>query len=113
MNTGGAIVVSAFMVGAIYAWRYFTGGETPKAQLSATSLVGSGPLVSPEGFLVAWGTVYLTISVIAGFSEALASSFAIAVLVGDILTNGVAIARGTTALRESKETRPATSTKGR
>jgi hypothetical protein len=102
VNTGAAIVVSAVMVAAIYAWRWFTGGETPSAGANPQSIVGIGPLVSPEGFLVAWGVVYLIISLIAGFSEPLASSLAISVLVGDILANGVAVAQGTTKLRESK-----------
>jgi hypothetical protein len=104
MSTGGAIVISAIMVGAIYAFRWFTGPETPAAPASANSIVGIGPLVSPEGFLVAWGTVYLVISLLAAFSEPLASSLAVAVLVGDILGNGIAVAQGTTQLRESKET---------
>lgn len=104
MNTGGAIVISAVMVGVIYAWRWFTGGESPSAAASPSSVVGVGPLVSPEGFLVAWGIVYLVISLLAAFSEPLASSLAISVLVGDILANGVAISKGTTQLREAKTT---------
>lgn len=104
MSTGGAIVISAIMVGLIYTWRYFAGGETPTAAATPTSVVGIGPLVSPEGFLVAWGIVYLVISLIAAFSEPLASALAISVLVGDILANGVAVAQGTTQLREAKTT---------
>lgn len=104
MSTGGAIVISAVMVGLIYVWRFFygTGSEKPSAPATPESVVGIGPLVSPEGFLVAWGTVYLVISILAGFSEPLASSLAISVLVGDILANGIAISKGTTELRESK-----------
>ena len=105
MNTGSAIVVSAFMVAAIYAWRWFTGGEgKPAAQLNARSLLGQGPLVSPEGFLVAWGTIFLMISILAGFSEALAGSLAISILVGDILANAVSVSKSTTGVvaRESK-----------
>lgn len=102
MNTGGAIIISAVMVAVIYAWRYFTAGETPAAPPSASSLAGAGPLVSPEGFLVAWGTVYLVISILAAFSEPLASSLAISVLIGDVLANGAAVAKGTTQLREAK-----------
>jgi hypothetical protein len=104
MNTGSAIVISAVVVAGIYAWRWFTGGETPAAGATPKSVAGIGPLVSPEGFLVAWGVVYLTISLLAAFSEPLASSLAISVLIGDILTNGVAVAQGTTQLRESKTT---------
>lgn len=107
MSTGGAIVISAVMVGLIYVWRWFTGGETPAAGASPSSVVGIGPLVSPEGFLVAWGIVYLVISILAAFSEPLASSMAISVLVGDVLANGVAVAKGTTQLREAKTTQPA------
>jgi hypothetical protein len=110
VNTGGAIVISAVMVAAIYAWRWFTGGETPQAPATPGSVVGVGPLVSPEGFLVAWGTVYLVISLLAAFSEPLASSLAISVLVGDILANGIAVSKGTTELRESKTKK---ATKGR
>ena len=77
------------------------------AGASPSSVVGIGPLVSPEGFLVAWGIVYLVISILAAFSEPLASSMAISVLVGDILANGVAVAKGTTQLREAKTTQPA------
>lgn len=104
MSSGSAIVVSAALVFAIYAWRWFTGSEPPREKLSAKSVVavGGSRLVSPEGFLVAWGTVYLVISVLAGWSEALASSMAISVLVGDILANGVSIAQSTTQLREEK-----------
>jgi hypothetical protein len=107
MNTGGAIVISAVMVAAIYAWRWFTGGEQPAAKLNASSLAGQGPLVSPEGFLVAWGTIYLMLSILAGFSEALAASLAISILLGDILVNAVAISKSTTALREQKTSNPA------
>lgn len=104
MSTGGAIVISAVMVAAIYTWRWFTGEGQPSAPATPSSVAGIGPLVSPEGFLVAWGIVYLVISLIAAFSEPLASSLAISVLVGDILTNGAAVAQGTTQLREAKTT---------
>lgn len=103
MNTGSAIVISAIMVGMIYAWRWFTSGEQPSSHLTASSLVGQGPIVSPEGFLVAWGIVFLVISIIAGFSEALAGSLAISVLVGDVLANAVAVSKGTTGLIRSKQ----------
>ena len=107
MNTGSAIVVSAVMVAAIYAWRWFTGGEgTPTAKLNAASLAGQGPLVAPEGFLVAWGTIFLLISIVAGFSEALAGSMALSVLLGDVLANGVAVAKGVNAREQT--TQPAT-----
>ena len=102
MSTGGAIVISAVMVAAIYAWRYFAGSEPPAAAPSPSSVVGIGPLVTPEGFLVAWGIVYLVISLIAAFSEQLASALAVSILVGDILANGLAIAQGTSRLREEK-----------
>jgi hypothetical protein len=106
VNTGSAIIVSAFMVAAIYAWRYLTGGETPRASLTPASVIGAGPLVSPEGFLVAWGVIYLVLAVLSGFSEALAASLAISILLGDILANGVAVARSTSALTASKTTQP-------
>jgi hypothetical protein len=88
------VITAALLVALIYAWRYFTAGpESGGAPLGAQSLAGIGPLVSPEGFLVAWGFTFMTLSVISGFAPGFASNMALLILVSDVIANGVGVAK--------------------
>ena len=62
------------------------------------------PAGTERPYLMSWGTIFLMISILAGFSEALAGSLAISILVGDILANAVSVSKSTTGVvaRESK-----------
>jgi hypothetical protein len=115
MNTGAVIVLVAGITGVIYAWRYFAEGGAAAAtgSLSKPSSVIAPPLVSPEGFLVAWGVVFLTLTVLAAFSEQLASSMALLILVGDLVANGVAVSKGTLGLERAKSENKTATKKGK
>ena len=98
------IALSAFVVAALYSWRWLT-GKHQGAALSFKSLVGyQAPLVSPEGFVVAWGVVFLVLAILAAFLPALAGSLALLVLTGDVLGSGVSVAEGAGALEAAKVT---------
>jgi hypothetical protein len=100
------IVTAAILIALIYAWRYYTSHSSAGAPLGAQSLAGIGPLVSPEGFLIAWGVVFLTLSTVASFAPGFANAFALLLLVADVLANGYAVSR-TTRQAISLKTEPA------
>lgn len=76
-------------MGGIYAWRWLTGrGKLPAAaKLSAAKLIGYGPQVSPEGFLVAWGIVYGGLSVLSMALPGTAGSLALLILLTGAIAN--------------------------
>ena len=96
------IVLSAFVVAAIYTWRWLTGNHQG-AKLSPGSLVAyKQPLVSPEGFVVAWGVIYLTLGILGTFSPSLAGSLALLIMTGDLLAGGMNVAEGASRLEQVK-----------
>lgn len=84
-----AILLSATIMGGIYAWRWLTNrGKLPHASgLSAAKLIGYGPQVSPEGFLIAWGIVYGGLSVLSMALPGLAGSMALLILLTGAIAN--------------------------
>jgi hypothetical protein len=84
-----AILLSAAVMGGIYAWRWLTSrGSLPAtAELSAAKLIGYGPQVSPEGFLVAWGVVYGGLSILAMLAPGMAGSLALLILLTGAIAN--------------------------
>lgn len=92
MNSKGAakaIIVSALLMGGMYAWRWLTGrGSLPAtAKVSAGKLVGYGPQVSPEGFLVAFAIVYGGLAVVSTLLPGLAGSMALLILLTGMIAN--------------------------
>lgn len=97
-----AIILSAFIVAGVYSWRWLTGTK-PDEKVSLESLVGyKRPLVSPEGFLVAWGSVFFILSAVSSFLPTLAGALALLVLFGDVMANFAGAAEGALKLSESK-----------
>jgi hypothetical protein len=96
------IVLSAFVVAALYSWRWLTGNHRGAKLTPATLVAYNAPLVSPEGFVVAWGVIYLTLAIVGSFAPGLAGAMALLILTGDVLANGVSVAEGTTALEAAK-----------
>jgi hypothetical protein len=84
-----AILLSAAVMGAIYAWRWLTGrGKLPAtAKLSPAALIGYGPQVSPEGYLVAWGIVYGGLSMLSTVLPGMAGSLALLILLTGAIAN--------------------------
>lgn len=84
-----AILASAVLMGGVYAWRWLTGrGNLPAAaKLSAGKLVGYGPQVSPEGYLVAWGIVYGGLSLLATAAPGMAGTLALLILLTGMIAN--------------------------
>ena len=84
-----AIILSAAHMGGIYAWRWLTGrGNLPAtAKLSAAKLIGYGPQVSPEGFLVAWGIVYGGLALTSTILPGMAGSLALLILLTGAIAN--------------------------
>lgn len=100
------IVISAMVMGGLYAWRWIVGGPaSAKAKVSAGKLIGLGSLVSPEGFLVAWGAIYLMLALGAAASPQLAGAFSLLILLGGLVANFSSVATNATALIQSKTSR--------
>jgi hypothetical protein len=96
------ILLSAIVVLLIYLLRFSTHEHIPGAPISFEAVVGLSPeVISPEGFLVAWGLLYLFISISSYWSEEFANAFATMVLVGDLLTNAIGVSGATTRIEEA------------
>lgn len=109
----GWIITSAIVVGGLYIWRLLSG--TPaRAKLSPSSIAGkSGELVSPEGFLIAWGIVYIALSIAAGFFPKAAGAMAVLVMIADILANGPAALKSAEPLERSGLSSPSSASSSR
>lgn len=80
------IKVSALVVGGVYLYRRLTEGSAEELKASTT--------VAPLGrFVVAWGVVFLSLSVLAGPSPTLAGSLALLVMLASLLANGVQVSK--------------------
>lgn len=98
-----AIVISALVIGGVYAYRWLAGGKgVAKSKLTAAKLVGLGPQVTPEGFLVAWGVIFLSLSLGAQLSPRLAGAFAILLTVSSLIANFLTVSESVGGLIASK-----------
>lgn len=75
-----AILLSALIVAALYGYRWLVRGES-------SLIAGKGPEVSPEGFLMAWGVLYLMLSVASTFAAGAAGAFAVLIALSDVFAN--------------------------
>lgn len=84
------IKVAALVVGGVYLYRRFTEGTAEELKASET--------VAPLGrFIIGWGVVFFTLSVLAGYWPALAGELAILLMITTLLINGSQIAKDITA----------------
>jgi hypothetical protein len=98
MSEGGAraaVVLAAVIVAALYGYRHVVSEDNHL-------IAGRGPEVSPEGFLIAWGLLFLILAVGATISPGTAGAFAILILIGDVFANFGQVAEGTARLEVEK-----------
>lgn len=95
----GAVVTSAVVVAGVWGYRKLvepaTAASSRASQPSQALLkiIGAEPRpASTAEFAVAFGFVYLVLSLTATFAPTLAGSIAILVAVGELLTNGASVA---------------------
>ena len=84
-----AVVISAFTVAGIYAYRRFTEPSAPPA--TAKKLLGVGELPPLGSFATAWGFTFLIVAAMAEVSPGLGGSFAILIATADFLTNSSSV----------------------
>lgn len=78
------IKVAALVVGGVYLYRRFTEGS---------AVENGGHQVTPLGrWLVGWGVVFFSLSVISGYWPGLAGELAVLIMITTLITNGVQIA---------------------
>ena len=90
----GAVVLSALVVGSTWAYRKLIepASSKPAGRGGAKALAGLESTPAPAGeFGIAFGFIYLTLSVTASFAPELAGSLAVMIAVGDVLANGSAV----------------------
>lgn len=101
-NAHSLIVLSALVVGGLYAYRWLAGGRKHPGKLTASKLAGLGSQVSPEGFLIAWGAIFLGLSLLSSASPRLAGAMAILIMIGNALANFTPIAKALGELQKNK-----------
>jgi hypothetical protein len=89
------IVASAMVVAGVWGYRRLREGTASPSSLK--NVVGVGAPAPLGQFAVAWGTVYLTLAVVALGAPELAGAFAILIMAGDLLTNSKGISDAITA----------------
>lgn len=90
MTKSGAeqtIVVSALIVGGVYAYRTLTEGTGTATGGRVKQLAGEGSPPELGVFITAWGTTFLVISMLAAASPSFGGSLALLVATGDLLNN--------------------------
>lgn len=93
----GAVMVSAVVVSAVYAYRKLIEphASTPEHESKAhpvSKVIGAEPAPASLGaFAVGFGFTFFSLAVIATFAPNLAGSFAVTVAVGDVLVNGASV----------------------
>jgi hypothetical protein len=102
------IILTAVVLGAAYAWRWLTGekGATGLtfSQETAKKLIGIGPNISPEGYMVAWGIMCFGLAMLSVVSAPLAGALALLILLASMIGNFTTVAHGLTTLQASKTT---------
>jgi hypothetical protein len=100
-NEGASSMIkaSALVVGGVYAYRRFTEGTAEELKASTT--------IAPLGqFLVGWGLVFFSLSVIAPAAPSLAGHIALLLMLASLLANGVQVSKDVQAgLRKPAEER--------
>jgi hypothetical protein len=87
-----AVTLSAFVVAGVYGYRKLIEPTTGQGTVSPTS-----------HFVIGWGFVYITLSLIAQGAPELGGMLAILVMVGDLLAQGTSLTKDLTgALKATK-----------
>lgn len=100
----GVILLAAMVLMGLYAWRWLNSkpGEARATNVQVGKLLGAGQLVSPEGYIVAWGGTFMILSLISVFAPALAGAFALLVLLVSLIENFDTVTSQAQQLAESK-----------
>jgi hypothetical protein len=102
-----AVVTSAVVVAAVYAYRSLTEGTSTTAS-GASNLLGIGAPAQLGRFVTAWGFTFFVLSLLAEAAPGLGGSFAILAAVTDIMANihevGTQVNSITTATKTAKAT---------
>lgn len=111
----GTVMASSLVVLVLWGYRKLIEPATvnPKANEPALrQIIGAEPRPANSAqFAVAFGFVYLSLSILAMGAPELASAFAVLVATGYVLTNGASVFTDVTN-QVSKQTAPASSTRG-
>jgi hypothetical protein len=89
-SANGMIKIAAFVVGGVYMFRRFT-EATAEQEKASTSLTPLGQ------FVIAWGTVFLTLSIIAPAAPTLAGNMALLLMIASLLANGIQVSKDLSA----------------
>lgn len=91
-----AVSTSALIVGGIYLYRHLIEGENGNRKPGkGTAIVTGGNPPSVAEFVIAWGLIFLILSVTAEALPDLGGWFAILVAVGAVLNNGQSVLNDT------------------
>jgi hypothetical protein len=78
------IKLAALVVGGVYVFRRFTEGTAEQEKRSTK--------IAPLGqFVIAWGTVFLVLSIAAPATPTLAGNMALLLMVASLLSNGIQV----------------------
>lgn len=96
------IILGALITGGLYAYRWLAGGQTEPAKLSLQKLVGIGSQVSPEGFIAAWGAIFLGLSLLATAAPKLAAALTVMIVLGNLVATFGQVSQSTEELIRAK-----------
>lgn len=88
-----AITSSAVVVAALYGFRKLLEPEQPEpdAKAGPEDLIGFGPMPPFGVFVVGWGFSFMTLAVLATWQPDLAGYFAVLIMLGALMGNGVPV----------------------
>jgi hypothetical protein len=85
-----AVIISALVTAGVYTYRRLS-EDTTSVSKGVSALFNVGAPAAFGEFVTAWGFSFFVIALIASAAPTLGGSFAILVLVGDLLANGQAV----------------------
>jgi hypothetical protein len=100
------IKTAALVVGGVYMFRRFTEGTAEQEKLSRKQ--------TPLGqFVIAWGTVFFALSILAPAAPTLAGNMALLVMIASLLSNGIQVSGDLQAGMKRSLAERQTATRGR
>ncbi len=108
-NPQAMIAIGALVVGGLYAYRWLAGGQIVGSKLTPAKLVGIGSRVSPEGFLIAWGAVFLGLSLLSTGAPKMAAALTLLIVITNVITNFGPVADFATEVQTLKTENPSVS----
>lgn len=86
----------------LYAWRRLTSKTVGSVPLTVGGMLGQGPVVSPEGYIVAWGGVFMILSLLSVFIPTLAGAVTGLILLTTLTLNFESASQSAAALIKQK-----------